>query len=133
MHKTTFLSLVLLALVSFGTFKATAQTTSACDLWVENNTSATLTSISFTSSTDMVTFNNVTASGGTTAGVLQFVLQDNVTVAIYFSNPPVGARASIYNSSSSTPDGVIALHPGLNIFQLNGPISSGAIWVKINP
>lgn len=131
MRKTTFLSLIILALVAFSGFKAVAQT-SACDLFVENNTPATLSFISFTSSIDMVSFSNIAPSGGTQSGVLQFGLSDNVTVALFFSNPPAGAKASIYNSSSSTPDGVITIQPGLNIFQLNGPISSGAIWVYIN-
>lgn len=130
MRKATFLSLLLLALVSFSGFKAAAQN-SACDLWVENNTASTLTNISFTSPIDMVTFSNI-AAGGTRAGVLQYVIQDDATVTLFFSNPPVGAKASIYNSSSSTPDGVISIQPGLNIFQLNGPIASGAIWVRIN-
>ncbi|WP_157976989.1 hypothetical protein [Taibaiella helva] len=130
MRKATFLSLLLLALVSFSGFKAAAQN-SACDLWVENNTASTLTNISFTSPIDMVTFSNI-AAGGTRAGVLQYAIQDDATVTLFFSNPPVGAKASIYNSSSSTPDGVISIQPGLNIFQLNGPIASGAIWVRIN-
>jgi len=130
MRKATFLSLFLLALVSFTGFKAAAQN-SACDLWVENNTASTLTNISFTSPIDMVSFSNIAASGGTQAGMLHYVIQDDVTITLFFSNPPVGAKASIYNSSSSTPDGVISIQPGLNIFQLNGPIASGAIWVRI--
>lgn len=131
MRKATFLAVIIMALLSFSGFKAAAQN-SACDLWVENNTAATLTNISFTSPIDMVSFSNIAASGGTQAGILHYVIQDDVTVALFFSNPPVGAKASIYNSSSGTPDGVISIQPGLNIFQLNGPISSGAIWVKIN-
>ncbi|WP_162902731.1 hypothetical protein [Taibaiella koreensis] len=127
----TFLSLVVLTLLSLCGFKAAAQH-SACDLWVENNSAATLTNISFTSPIDMVSFSNIAASGGTQAGILHYVIQDDVTVALFFSNPPVGAKAAIYNSSSSTPDGVISIQPGLNIFQLNGPIASGAIWVRIN-
>lgn len=127
MRKITFLSLLILALFSFSSFAQTGG-----DLYVENNTDQTLSNINFTSSVTMVSFANITP-GNSQSGMITYNYPDNITITLFFSTVPAGAVARVYNSDFSNPDGTFNIQPGLNIFQLNGPIASGGILVHVDP
>lgn len=128
---------LLVALTSLSSFTGISKKVNilgmANDLYVQNNTGKILSNISFTSSLDMVTFTNVPGQGGSQNSSINHDQADDIAITFFFSNVPPGAVARIYNSNPNVPDGIVNVHAGLNVFQLNGPIVSGAVRVYIDP
>ena len=110
-------------------------TPTACDLWVENNTTQNLASANFNSNLDDVTFFNIAPLGGASAGILHFDNADPVTITITFSAPlTVNAIARIYNNGSTNQVGTINIAAGSTTgkTRIYPPLATDAFWVRIN-
>lgn len=136
MQKTTFFSMILLALVSFSSFTPKPSgnpvyTPTRCDLWAENNTSQVLTTASFLSPLETSVFSNVPANTSR-GGSLAIDTDRDVVIELTFNTVPSGgAVATIY--ADRTLRGTLPIAPGVNRFTLNPPLPSGAIYVYVNP
>jgi hypothetical protein len=117
-----------------GTSRHFQVTPTGCDLWVENHADQDIASVNFISNIDNVTLSNITASGGTMAGALQFDNADPVTIRLTFSAPLTnGAIAKIYNGGSNNLVGIINIAAGdtRGTIRIYPPIASDAFFVRV--